>query len=191
MSDGPHKSLPMRKGWRKLAERAANTNFDADEICAAVPEAVTDDWMEEGCDQVVQELREILNDARQGSFFEPKQGDKVEALKDVSSAGFPFRRTIVENVARAAETIADPSAALQAGVESAVAQRIVRGCLQVEEHYLRSGDAAASTIRARIGEGVAKVPLKHLAHHFLNPKAPTSLPQSDKRDGVDDGPPLP
>jgi hypothetical protein len=24
MSDGPHKSLPMRDGWRKLAKRAAN-----------------------------------------------------------------------------------------------------------------------------------------------------------------------
>ncbi len=35
MSDGPHKSLPMRNGWRKLAERAANSNFAPTEISEA------------------------------------------------------------------------------------------------------------------------------------------------------------
>src|SRR5260370_33778898 len=35
MSDGPHKSLPMRNGWRKLAERAANSNFGPSEISEA------------------------------------------------------------------------------------------------------------------------------------------------------------
>jgi hypothetical protein len=31
------KSLPMREGWRKLAERAANTNFEPTEISEAIP----------------------------------------------------------------------------------------------------------------------------------------------------------
>ncbi len=191
MSDGPHKSLPMRKGWRKLAERGANTNFDADEIGAAVPDAIGDDWAEEGCDQAVRELRQILTDNRQGSLFGQEQEDKIEALKDVSAAGSPFRRMIIESVIQAAESNADPDIALRAGVKSAVAQRLLRGSLQVEEHYLRSGDTAASTIRARIAEGIAKAPPGSLADHFLNPKGPTSLPHSEKRNGLDDGPRLP
>ncbi len=67
MSDGPHRSLPMRNGWRKLAERAANTNFEPTEISEAIPIpiAIKDDWYAEGCDQTVRELRNILEDNRQ------------------------------------------------------------------------------------------------------------------------------
>jgi hypothetical protein len=45
MSDGPHKSLPMRDGWRKLAKRAANTNFEPTEISEAIPGAIN--WTEQ------------------------------------------------------------------------------------------------------------------------------------------------
>lgn len=191
MSDGPHKSLPMRNGWRKLAERGANTNFDAAEIDAAVPDAIGDDWVEEGCDHAVRELRQILTDNRQGSLFGQERENRVEALKDISAQGFPFRRMIIESVIQASETNPDPATALRAGVELALAQRLLRGSLQVEEHYLRSGNSAASNIRLRIAEGIAKVPPASLADHFLSPKGSTSLPNSEKHDGLDDGPRLP
>jgi len=55
----------MRNGWRKLAERAANTNFEPTEISEAIPIAIKDDWYAEGCDQTVRELRNILEDNRQ------------------------------------------------------------------------------------------------------------------------------
>jgi hypothetical protein len=45
MRDGPHKSLPMRDGWRKLAKRAANTNFEPTEISEAIPGAIN--WTEQ------------------------------------------------------------------------------------------------------------------------------------------------
>ncbi len=32
MSDGPHRSLPMRPGWKRVAERAYNPNFDPVQI---------------------------------------------------------------------------------------------------------------------------------------------------------------
>ncbi|MCY4635508.1 MAG: hypothetical protein OXG04_13560 [Acidobacteria bacterium] len=31
LSDGPHRSLNMRRGWKRLAERAANAAFDDNE----------------------------------------------------------------------------------------------------------------------------------------------------------------
>jgi hypothetical protein len=163
----PHRSLPMRNGWRKLAERAANTNFESTEISEAIPIAIKDDWNAEGCDQTVRELRKILDDNRQGSLFGQEQEDRIDALKDVSAAGFPLRRMLIESIAQAAEDGQDAANAVQAGVERALAERIVRGALQVEEHYLRSGDEAARTVGGRIGEGVARVSLKSLTF-FLN-----------------------
>jgi hypothetical protein len=146
MSDGPHKSLPMRNGWRKLAERAANSNFDPTEISEGIPAAIRDDWSAEGRGQTVRELRTILEDGRQGSLFGQEREDKIDALKDVSAAGFPLRRMLIESVTEAAEAGQDAATAVQTGVERALAERIVRGALQVEEHYLRSADEAARTI---------------------------------------------
>jgi hypothetical protein len=130
-------------GWRKLAGRAANTNFEPTEISEAIPIAIEDDWDAEGCDQIVCELREILEDGRQGSLFGQEQEDRIDALKDVSAAGFPLRRVLIESITQAAEDGQDAANAMQAGVERALAERIVRGALQVEEHYLRSGDEAS------------------------------------------------
>lgn len=190
MSDGPHKSLPMRDGWRKLAQRAANTNFEPTEISEAIPVAIKDDWNAEGCDQTVRELRAILEDDRQGALFGQEREDKIGALKDVSAAGFPFRRMLIENITQAAEDGQDAANAVQTGVERALAERIVRGALQVEEHYLRSGREGAQSIRSRIGQGVANVSLKSLSDQLINPGS-SSPPLPSKRDGIDDGPPLP
>jgi hypothetical protein len=189
MSDGPHKSLPMRNGWRKLAERAANTNFEPTEISEAIPLAVKDDWNAEDCDQTVRELRIILEHDRQGSLFGQEREDRIDALKDVSAAGFPLRRMLIESITQAAEDGQDAENAVQAGVERTLAERIVRGALQIEEHYLRRGDEAARTIRDRIGQGVANISLKSLADQLMNPGV--SSPPANKRDGINDGPPLP
>ena len=180
----------MRNGWRKLAERAANSNFEPAEISEGIPAAVRDDWSAEGCDQTVRELRTILEDDRQGSLFGQERQDKIDALKDVSAAGFPLRRMLIESITEAAESGQDAASAVETGVERALAERIVRGALQVEEHFLRSGDEAARTIRSRIGQGVANVSLKSLAEQLIEPASSSPLPQS-KRDGLDDGPPLP
>lgn len=190
MSDGPHKSLPMRNGWRKLAERAANTNFEPTEIAEAIPAAIKDDWNAEGCEQTVRELRVILEDDRQGSLFGQERQDRIDALKDVSAAGFPFRRMLIENITQAAEDGQDAANAVQTGVQRALAERIVRGALQVEEHYLRSGSEGAGPIRGRIGQGVAKVSLSSLTEQLINPGSSSPSPPG-KRDGIDDGPPLP
>jgi hypothetical protein len=82
---------------------------------------------------------------------------------------------------------------MRAGVQVALAERIARGSLQIEAHYLRKGGdtAAAATVRARVNNGVAKVLLNSLVDHFLNPKDRTPLAESRKRDGLDDGPALP
>lgn len=42
MSDGPHRSLPMRPGWKKVAEYAANKT-SRDQVRDAVEAAVEKD----------------------------------------------------------------------------------------------------------------------------------------------------
>ena len=44
MSDGPHRSLPMRPRWKKVAEYAGNEAFPLEDICDAIVVAVEWDW---------------------------------------------------------------------------------------------------------------------------------------------------
>jgi hypothetical protein len=46
MSDGPHRSLPMRRHWKDLAERAAKAAFSPDQVCEALPLALKCDILE-------------------------------------------------------------------------------------------------------------------------------------------------
>ena len=54
MSDGPHRSLPLRPGWKRTAERADTPAYEATEVTRAASRALEDDWRAEvpdaGCD---------------------------------------------------------------------------------------------------------------------------------------------
>ena len=67
MSDGPHKSLGMRPGWKKFAKRADKAAYEPDQVEEALPDALGDDWRAERCGELVDEIRAALDDGRQRS----------------------------------------------------------------------------------------------------------------------------
>lgn len=46
MSDGPHRSLPMRKHWKDLAERADKAAYSATDVAEALPVALQKEFRE-------------------------------------------------------------------------------------------------------------------------------------------------
>lgn len=190
MSDGPHKSLPMQKGWRKLAQRGANSTFDPGQIAEAIPDALGDDWQHDGCDDIVRELRSALGDTRQQSLFGESVEDKLEALKSISPSGFPLRRLLLECVTQAVESGLDGAEAIAGGTERALGERLARGNLQVEEHYRRSQSEQTAAVRRGLQSAAAEISLKDLARKFLKTGG-SSTPPAPRRDGLDDGVPLP
>ena len=70
MSDGPHRSLPMRKGWKKLAERGDGTLHSDEQVRDAVPLALTDDWREERCDDFMNHVKDVLLGSNQDTLFQ-------------------------------------------------------------------------------------------------------------------------
>lgn len=44
MSDGPHRSLPMRKPWRELAMRGDKAAYSASEVAEAATNALASDF---------------------------------------------------------------------------------------------------------------------------------------------------
>src|SRR5665213_1002851 len=47
MSDGPHRSLPMRKPWRELAKRGDQGTYDAEQVAEAAAGALASDFKNE------------------------------------------------------------------------------------------------------------------------------------------------
>jgi hypothetical protein len=72
MSDGPHRSLPMRAGWKRTAEQADKPAYSAAEVSDAMCRAVEDDWRAEISDSCVRRLGQILGD-QQLSLLDDKR----------------------------------------------------------------------------------------------------------------------
>jgi hypothetical protein len=177
----------MRQGWRNLAERADRCAFEPEQVADAVPEALGDDWREEGCEEVVREMRAVLGDGRQRSLFEGEKQDTLDALKKLTGAGYQLRRLVLDSVAQAVDDGFTGTDALVEGVANALAIRCGAGVRQVEEHYLRkSTDNRAANVRQRIEKGGAMSDFNGMARRFLKIDG-SSTPAKKQHDGLDDG----
>lgn len=187
MSDGPHRSLPMRQGWRDVAERGDRSAFDREQVAEAIPEALRQDWGEEQCDGLARDMRSMLGDARQGSLFGQSSEDLENAVNRLSGSGYPMRRLLLEGVRQAiAEGFAGGEALLE-GAAYALAVRCGAGIRQVEEHYLRkSTEHRAANVRSRLEDGATLSDFKAIARGLLKMGGGVDAPPI-KRGGLDDG----
>lgn len=101
MSDGPHRSLPMRRAWKRVAERAANAAFAPQEICDALIPALVQDWNNDVPPGLVRSVDDILCD--QQEMF---QGDKVSRLESLhaSTAGHGLAKVFLDCAIQRATT---------------------------------------------------------------------------------------
>ena len=76
MSDGPHRSLSMRRGWKEVAERASNSAFASEDVRDAIVGALTKDWHREMPKGFVASILEMLGGK---TLFGQ---DKIRALMD-------------------------------------------------------------------------------------------------------------
>jgi hypothetical protein len=185
MSDGPHKSLPMRAGWKKFAERADKAAFEPDQVAQAAIPALEGDWEEEVAPHLAA-LRNVLGDNRQRSLFGNANTAELEAMKRLNP-GNSLWRAVVDDVARAVAAGRTGEQALLEGAANALLDRGARGARQVEEHYLRRTDETrARGVRARIETGISRAPIEAMARRVLGMTAGEKQ-QSQKLQGLDDG----
>ena len=80
MSDGPHKSLPMRRGWKKFSARADKAVFERDQVADAVGPALEGDWKQDVAPHLAA-IRDVVGDSEQASLFVDQSASELEALK--------------------------------------------------------------------------------------------------------------
>jgi hypothetical protein len=185
MSDGPHKSLPMRRGWKRVAECGGNSAFSTEEVSAALIPALEQDCRDEIPSGFVSSLRnKFIN--HQPSLFKDQKGPQLEHLRDLAGAG--IGRIVLEHAIRVAECGGSGIDGLVEAATAALIDRADRGNRQVEEHYCREvGSSRAQKVRTRIGEGIRGAPINGLARKILDVEPGQSFPPTVMQRGLDDG----
>ena len=186
MSDGPHRSLNMRRGWKQLAERADNVAFSTEEIRNALSSALADDWREEVPGDICQQLQTILNKG-QGFLFSGKKIEWLEALRG-ESAGYPLCSVLIDCAMYAVfkEHSSDDTLAKVAG--SALSERAASGVRQVEEHYHRkSNQVRAVHVRERIEDNIIQSDIAQLAKRLTGLDRTERRHRPVKKTDIDDG----
>lgn len=188
MSDGPHKSLPMKRAWKRVAECADNQAFSPEEIGAAMVPALEQDCHDELAPAFLHEIRDAL-EARESGLFK-SDPMWINGLRSVASNG--LERAILDNIDHGPSADAKALDVLRVAVEGVLRDRAARCERQIEEHYLRRRDAPrVAELRARIDRAIELTPMDTIAARVIDPGHSMSPRLNAKKSGLDDGVMLP
>ena len=84
MSDGPHRSLPMRRRWQLVAERADKRSYTVAEITDALVPALEQDCRDEMSPEFIAGLRRV---AEEPSLFSDGAAARLESLRSLAGSG--------------------------------------------------------------------------------------------------------
>ncbi len=185
MSDGPHRSLAMPPGWKRVAERSANVAFSSDEISKALIPALEQSCRAEMTPELIDGVRVVL-EAQEASLFKDDVRPKLEALRKVAGCG--IGRTFLDNVIQLSPQGAAELNDFATAMTAALRDRAARGARQIEEHYCRkSTTPRAQNTRARIEQSIAGTPIEGLARQISKLDARDSARATLRQEGLDDG----
>ena len=186
MTDGPHRSLKMPRGWKKLAERADKKAYAPEEVRDALPTALEQDWRGEVPDSLLRTVRFILRDS-QSSLFGDQRSERLEALHR-KTAGYNLGNVFLDCVIQATELGHSGDEVLREAAGKALSDRAARGARQVEEHYCRkSTQHRAVHVRERIETGVTQSDITGIAGRLVGTDGNKEPRRLAKKTGIDDG----
>lgn len=185
MSDGPHRSLPMRRGWKHVAERGDKPAFTTEDIAEAIVPALDGDCRAEVRPEFLQALTETFCE-QDSQLFPVQIESRLASMADEAQCG--LERSILENARYNSEHGATGVDALQSAAVSALTDRGMRGLLQVEEHYCRkSNQSRAQRVRERIQAGLGFADIKGFVRTLLRLDPRPIFRSPAKHDGLDEG----
>ncbi len=185
MSDGPHRSLPLRPHWKTLARRAAKAAYSPDEVAEALPFALKREFPQ----ALLNAIREVMCG---DTLFPWMRREQLDALRAKHPGSAPANLAIDCAVAVVTNE-ATGEAGVQAALTAALAETMHSALRATEEHYQREAHPRRSSyVRKRLDAARQKVDCGALARELLsdNTKPKRRAVNLPTRKGVDEGPPL-
>ncbi len=190
MSDGPYRSLPMRRAWKKVAELAENENFAVHQVTDRVFQAVVKDFRKEVPRDAVTQVQLAFAEGEEYLFPDPRAHylSNARGLVEGSPLGAIFLDCAAQELA---EGRAGQQGLLNA-VGTAIHERMQREARRIEEHYLRHPDSSREltvNVCQRIQEAISHVSTDDIARQILGID-PIRRSGAVRYEGLDDGVPL-
>ena len=184
MSDGPHRSLPMRPAWRGLAARADNVNHAREEVTDALARAVRSDFRNEVSPAHVGALRRIFDrDGNSLGMAEIAMAQLRDAAPLASGSGFGQKLQEWATIAASEGRLSRD--ALHEAVGKAALESTYAGIRHTSEHYVReSTERRAAKVEGRMRDAAAHLNSSTLGASLLAPVGPR---RSLRHAGLDDG----
>jgi hypothetical protein len=189
MSDGPHRTLPLRRKWKIVTERADVEAYSAGEVAEALCPALASDWRAEVSASLFRALAGLFERGDQTNLV-PNGAQDFAALR--AGAQSPLEALLVDVSCDVLRDGRRGNDALLGAVHDSLTERALASIRQVEEHYLREApERDPSGVRTRLEASIAAAPIAELARALVEGKPTTKDFRTKKRDGVDDGVSLP
>lgn len=189
MSDGPHKSLPLRHGYQRVAAWAYKPAFSVSQIGEAAESALLRDVNIE----VAPTIRSLLAivDGQDLLSLASSMRDQLDRLR-VDPAVDPLAASAVEGAQMALREGYSGLVALEKGLTSALTERLASVGRAMEEHYLvKAGPGACQQIRRRINETAAHMTssgtFDRMAKSILGDRSVSVARTPTVHDGLDQG----
>lgn len=186
MSDGPHKSLPKRRHWINLAERAATPAYSPREVAEAGVVAVKTEMRE----APVEEVRRVFLGGPQGSLF---REDCYAQLEEARKAcrGSAAGTALIDCAQEAHANGLTGEEAFDAAYKNACDAVMRNESHSIEEHYRREEASSVDNLRGRLAAARRELSSGEFAD-ALSPDGHTDGGEVrlTKKTGVDEGPPL-
>jgi hypothetical protein len=186
MSDGPYKSLPMSKGWKRLARCAENENFDSVDTCAAANNALEGTWQKEVPTAILKGVREV--------FFEPASDlfndARLKRIEETAgeAAGYGLARQLTAHASSVLTEGLSGEVGLLEAIKRAVFDYAARARRQMEEHYCRTASARLTQqVRQRISQAIGAADFEGLARRWAGLDKRVKRGAMPKHAGLDDG----
>jgi len=189
MSDGPHRSLPLRAAWKRVCEIADGGAHGLEEIVERIAPALAADVRGEVTEGLLRRLRRILNPEQPGLIDDTRE--QVASLR--SKTASTMEADLVDSVGDALRDGKVGLLALHAGAEAALEDRGHAAIHSVVEHYLRRApEARAAHVGKRLSEALkqAREGVAAMANGLALGNLRAAIPEAADRSGLDDGPRL-
>lgn len=186
MSDGPHRSLPLGRRWKKVAELLDNSSFSIDEVRERLNAALLSDFADAVPDTLMTAMRSVLCDSDQGSLFAGNKNE-IENLRTLTG-GSPLGGLIIDCAIGAVSAGQVGEQALVSAIAEASQEWSDRHCRGMDEHYQRKAGAARATdFRTRVNSMLDGHSLSEVANRLVVGGKAMVIKAPKKNSGLDQG----